>query len=112
AREPGQIREEAALSETGRAPRGSLTEAEARRERPGPCFEGGCTVRFSMDAVRVDGCPIRWVSTRDDHGEWPHEAPAPPCPGRCGASRLLGAGFRKPRRRLPRPPRDQALRQH
>src|SRR3954465_1773722 len=46
AREPGQIREEAALSETGRAPRGSLTGVEARRERPGPYFDDGGPARF------------------------------------------------------------------
>jgi hypothetical protein len=46
AREPGQIREEAALSDTARAPRISLAGAEDRRARPGASFKGGCTVRF------------------------------------------------------------------
>jgi hypothetical protein len=45
AREPGQIREEAALSESVHAPRISLAGAEDRRERPGAGFDGGCTVQ-------------------------------------------------------------------
>jgi ketosteroid isomerase-like protein len=45
AREPGQIREEAALSDTVRAPRISLAGADDRRARPGAGFKGGCTVR-------------------------------------------------------------------
>jgi ketosteroid isomerase-like protein len=44
AREPGQIREEAALSDTARAPRTSLAGAEDRRARPGLSFRDGCTV--------------------------------------------------------------------
>jgi ketosteroid isomerase-like protein len=53
AREPGQIREEAALSVTARAPRISLAGADDRRARPGTSFKGGCTVRFPMtDIVR------------------------------------------------------------
>ncbi len=44
--ESGQIREEAALSDTARAPRISLAGAEVRRARPRTSFEGGCTVRF------------------------------------------------------------------
>ena len=47
AREPGQIREEAALSDTGHASRTSLAGAEDRRARPGTDFDGGCTVHFS-----------------------------------------------------------------
>ena len=46
AREPGQIREDAALSDTARAPRTSLAGAEDRRARPGTGFGDGCTVRF------------------------------------------------------------------
>jgi hypothetical protein len=46
AREPGQIREEAALSDTVRAPRISLAGADDRRARPGAGFKVGCTVRF------------------------------------------------------------------
>jgi hypothetical protein len=46
-REPGQIREEAALSGTAYAPRGSLAVAQGRRARPGTNFDGGCTVRYS-----------------------------------------------------------------
>jgi hypothetical protein len=48
AREPGQIREEAALSVTARAPRISLAGAEDRRARPRTCFEAGCTVHVFM----------------------------------------------------------------
>ncbi len=50
AREPGQIREEAALSGTAHAPWGSLTGADDRRERPGPFFDGGCTVHMTASA--------------------------------------------------------------
>jgi hypothetical protein len=46
AREPGQIREEAALSDTARAPRTNLAGADDRRARPGTSFDGGCTVRL------------------------------------------------------------------
>jgi len=42
--ESGQIREEAALSDTARAPRISLAGAEDQRARPRTSFEGGCTV--------------------------------------------------------------------
>jgi ketosteroid isomerase-like protein len=44
AREPGQIREEAALSDTARAPRTSLAGADDRRARPRVGLEDGCTV--------------------------------------------------------------------
>ncbi len=44
AREPGQIREEAALSDTARAPRTSLAGADDRRARPSAGLEDGCTV--------------------------------------------------------------------
>jgi ketosteroid isomerase-like protein len=47
AREPGQIREEAALSDTARAPRISLAGAEGRRARPKTGFREGCTVRLA-----------------------------------------------------------------
>ena len=46
AREPGQIREEAALSDTVRASRTSLAGADVRRARPRTSFDDGCTVRF------------------------------------------------------------------
>jgi len=46
AREPGQIREEAALSDTARAPRTSLAGADDRRARPRTSFDEGCTVHF------------------------------------------------------------------
>jgi ketosteroid isomerase-like protein len=59
AREPGQIREEAALSDTARAPRSSLAGADDRRARPGTSFDGGCTVRLaealgSAECARTD----------------------------------------------------------
>ena len=56
AREPGQIREEAALSDTARAPRTSLAGVEERRARPRTGFENGCTVRAFMsnaDLIRA-----------------------------------------------------------
>jgi len=64
AREPGQIREEAALSDTARAPRTSLAGAEDRRARPRTSFEDGCTVHFFT--VR-DGkiAALEWFA---DHG--------------------------------------------
>jgi uncharacterized protein (TIGR02246 family) len=54
AREPGQIREEAALSDTARAPRTSLAGAEDRRARPGTSFEGGCTVHVLFVMTPAD----------------------------------------------------------
>src|SRR4051812_32069102 len=48
AREPGQIREEAALSDTARAPWSSLAGAEDRRARPRSSHRDGCTVRFGF----------------------------------------------------------------
>jgi uncharacterized protein len=68
AREPGQIREEAALSDTARAPRTSLAGAEDRRARPGTSFEGGCTVRsasFGMENTEV----IRELARRWNAGD-------------------------------------------
>ena len=50
AREPGQIREEAALSDTARAPRISLAGADDRRARPRSSLEDGCTVHFSSSS--------------------------------------------------------------
>src|SRR3954451_13452476 len=47
-REPGQIREEAALSGTAHAPRGSLAVVTGRRARPGTNFDVGCTVQFFL----------------------------------------------------------------
>ena len=44
--EPGQIREEAALSGSDQAPRVSLTGVRGRRERPGTDLEKGCTVHY------------------------------------------------------------------
>ena len=46
AREPGQIREEAALSDPDHAPRGSLAGVRGRRERSEADLDSGCTVRF------------------------------------------------------------------
>jgi ketosteroid isomerase-like protein len=63
AREPGQIREEAALSDTARAPRRSLAGADDRRARPGTSFEGGCTVRFVMTEI------IRQLAQRWNAGD-------------------------------------------
>jgi hypothetical protein len=54
AREPGQIREEAALSDTARAPRISLAGAEDLRARPRTSFKGGCTVRFLVGPDRPE----------------------------------------------------------
>ena len=51
AREPGQIREEAALSDTARAPRTSLAGAEDRRARPRTGFDDGCTVHCFARAM-------------------------------------------------------------
>jgi ketosteroid isomerase-like protein len=66
AREPGQIREEAALSDTARAPRTSLAGADDRRARPGTSFEGGCTVHSSsMDNADV----IRQLADRWNAGD-------------------------------------------
>ena len=52
AREPGQIREEAALSDTARAPRTSLAGAEDRRARPKRVPETGARSAFKH-AVRA-----------------------------------------------------------
>jgi ketosteroid isomerase-like protein len=54
AREPGQIREEAALSVTARAPRASLAGAEDRRARPRTSFEAGCTVHVFLAMANAD----------------------------------------------------------
>jgi ketosteroid isomerase-like protein len=48
AREPGQIREEAALSDTARAPRSSLAGADDRRARSRAGLEDGCTVHTAL----------------------------------------------------------------
>ena len=58
-REPGQIREEAALSEAVHAPRTNLAGAEIRRARPKTRFDDGCTVhltdRMADEALRSAG---------------------------------------------------------
>src|SRR3954454_13756739 len=46
AREPGQVRKEAALSGHLQALRGRPTGACGLRTRPGAVLDGGCTVRF------------------------------------------------------------------
>ena len=51
--EPGQIREEAALSSRDQAPRVSLAGVRGRRERPGTCFDAGCTVHFENFYLRL-----------------------------------------------------------
>ncbi len=54
AREPGQIREEAALSDTAHAPWGSLAGVSDRKVRSGTSFDGGCTVHY----LRVSRAPL------------------------------------------------------
>jgi hypothetical protein len=59
ARESGQIREEAALSESAHAPRIGLAGAEDRRARLKARFDGGCTVHLTApyavkDAVSAE----------------------------------------------------------
>ena len=65
AREPGQVREEAALSESAHAPRIGLAGAEDRRSARRTCFDDGCTVHFLsvrralpilIAAVALAGC--------------------------------------------------------
>ena len=46
--EPGQIREEAALSSRDQAPRVSLAGVSGRRERLETGFRGGCTVHIQL----------------------------------------------------------------
>jgi ketosteroid isomerase-like protein len=67
AREPGQIREEAALSDTARAPRTSLAGADDRRARPGTSFEDGCTVRAFLAMGNAD--VIRELARRWNAGD-------------------------------------------
>jgi hypothetical protein len=64
AREPGQIREEAALSESVHAPRIGLAGAEDRRERPEARFDGGCTVHCRELRSEQDGVFAEWQSPR------------------------------------------------
>src|SRR5918995_3651708 len=68
AREPGQIREEAALSDTARAPRASLAGAEDRRARPRPSSRGGCTVHLipmAMEPLEI----VRLLTQRLNDGD-------------------------------------------
>jgi ketosteroid isomerase-like protein len=67
AREPGQIREEAALSDTAHAPWASLAGAEDRRARPRPSNRDGCTVRF-LDMTEPQDI-VRQVSERWNAGD-------------------------------------------
>ena len=67
AREPGQIREEAALSDTARAPWASLAGAEDRRARPRPSSGDGCTVRFLRRWTTTE--VIRQVCERRNAGD-------------------------------------------
>jgi len=63
--EPGQIRKEAALSESVHAPRISLAGAEDRRARPGTRLDGGCTVHYlTRKRLRLtrDRLPARSVA--------------------------------------------------
>ena len=69
AREPGQIREEAALSVPARAPRTSLAGAEDRRARPRTSFDTGCTVHsFFVSNVEVIRELTRLWNEGDDEG--------------------------------------------
>jgi uncharacterized protein (TIGR02246 family) len=69
AREPGQIREEAALSDTVRAPRISLAGADDRRARPGAGFKVGCTVHSpAMDSVALIRQLVERWNTGDIEG--------------------------------------------
>jgi hypothetical protein len=56
AREPGQIREEAALSDTAHAPRGSLVGADIRGNPRDSFFDDGCTVHY-FDRARLADLP-------------------------------------------------------
>ena len=69
AREPGQIREEAALSDTARAPRTSLAGADDRRARPGTGFKGGCTVRV-LPPMPDNADLIRQLAERWNAGDF------------------------------------------
>jgi uncharacterized protein len=69
AREPGQIREEAALSDTAHAPRISLAGADDRRARPEARFEGGCTVRMLALRSKQDAVSAEWRSPGPAKGE-------------------------------------------
>ena len=46
AREPGQVRKEAALSGSRQAQRVNPDRSYRRRKRPRPLFDGGCTVHY------------------------------------------------------------------
>ena len=68
AREPGQIREEAALSDTAHAPWASLAGAEDRRARSRSSSRDGCTVHFPF----MSGEPleiVRQVAERWNAGD-------------------------------------------
>jgi hypothetical protein len=71
AREPGQIREEAALSESAHAPRISLAGADDRRARPKTGFDGGCTVHlFLMADEQRNADVIRLLAERWNAGDF------------------------------------------
>src|SRR6476469_9041936 len=57
--EPGQVREEAALSDTDHAPRGSRRGADRQRARPEPLHNGGCTVHYFAMWMSVADVRIR-----------------------------------------------------
>src|SRR4051794_41966710 len=76
-REPGQVREEAALSVTVHAPRGSRRGVKERRARPKPDHNGGGTVRF-----------LAALSPRRGRPDPPQPPPPPPPhPGPAGRER-------------------------
>lgn len=74
ARESGQVREEAALSESAHAPRIGLAGAEDQRARPEAGFDGGCTVHYtatrysatiaSISTSAPRGRAAAWIATR------------------------------------------------
>ena len=73
AREPGQIREEAALSDTVRAPRTSLAGADDRRARPRTSLEAGCTVHLAPSMseaqnLEVVRCVVEHWNSADFEG--------------------------------------------
>ena len=68
AREPGQIREEAALSDTAHAPWASLAGVEDRRARPRSSNRDGCTVHFFFSMADPREI-VRQVSERWNAGD-------------------------------------------
>ncbi len=105
AREPGQIREEAALSDTARAPRISLAGADDRRARPRTGFEEGCTVRFPTHGRRGGRIALdEWFNDRHlAVAAARHARPRHPEIDRAACA-VAGDGDRAPREPGPREP--------